>query len=476
MLLAVQAYFIVKDYNFNKNNLSAQVSMALNKSLDLYFTDIAKADLKKKIDSLESTLGKDGKGNAEDSQWMVDEIAEHKNSLGGPRKTAPITLQVNGKTIIGPDATVSGSVSDSQYAVTALSLDDKNHPDVTDLTYMVVSSLYEQDINMKKLSSYINKEFKRISVDVPYALVHNNYEHKVKGLNDGLLKEYNLSVTSVSPYLKEGNAIKLYYPDNSLALLKKSFLSILFSLLLCICIIAILVYLVKLVRFQQDAMERNYDFISNMSHELRTPVTTTIAAIDGINGFGSAEEKETAVRYLAIARRQLGKLHLMIDKILDTISFESNEILLQPEKFNLTAVLSTIVEKYSLLSKKDYTLNMPEHEIYLTADPFHLENALTELVENAEKYGGDKIAITMNTNNVAITVLIQDSGKIPGKKHHNLIFNKFYRINSGGNRHDIKGYGIGLYYARQIVKKHGGDLRLMIEQETTTFKFTFPNG
>lgn len=476
LLLAVQAYFIVRDYNFNKNNLSSRVSMALNKSLDLYFTDIAKTELKRKMASLESNLKTGTNDTIEDSQWIADKISEHKNSLGGPRKTAPISLRYTGKKSVGGDSEVSVPDNNSQYAVTALSLGDDSRPGVTDLTYMVVSSLSEQDINIKKLSSYIKNELTRISVDIPYALVHNNQGQKVKALNEQLIRKYDLSVTSVSPYLKEGNIIRLHYPDNSLTLLKESLVGIFFSLLLSVCITAILVYLVRLVKSQRDAMQSNYDFISNMSHELRTPVTTSIAAVDGINGFESPEEKETAVRYLAITRRQLGKLHLMIDKILDTLSLESNEILLQEEELNFTAALGATVEKYRLLSKKEYILNIPEDEVYLTADPFHLENALTEVIENAEKYGGDTVSITLKRNNSEVNIMIQDSGKTPAKKHHDRIFDKFYRINSGGNRHDIKGYGIGLYYAKQIAKKHNGDLYLLTEEEVTTFKFILPNG
>ena len=90
-------------------------------------------------------------------------------------------------------------------------------------------------------------------------------------------------------------------------------------------------------------------------------------------------------------------------------------------------------------------------------DPFHFENAISNLIDNAIKYGGNKIEVHINVvlNNLEIT--IADNGNDIEKNQREKIFDKFYRIPKG-NTHNVKGFGIGLYYTKKIIEKHEGEI------------------
>jgi two-component system phosphate regulon sensor histidine kinase PhoR len=106
-------------------------------------------------------------------------------------------------------------------------------------------------------------------------------------------------------------------------------------------------------------------------------------------------------------------------------------------------------------------------------DPFHFENAISNLIDNAIKYGGSKIEVHMNIvlNNLEIT--IADNGNDIERNQRDKIFDKFYRIPKG-NTHNVKGFGIGLYYTKKIIEKHEGEICLIPNSSNTIFKITLP--
>jgi two-component system phosphate regulon sensor histidine kinase PhoR len=95
-------------------------------------------------------------------------------------------------------------------------------------------------------------------------------------------------------------------------------------------------------------------------------------------------------------------------------------------------------------------------------------------LDNALKYGGNEIKVSITQNSFAFTVSILDNGNSITKSNKDKIFEKFYRIPKG-NTHDVKGFGIGLYYTKKIVEKHGGNIHLDLDKKGTTFKLSFPN-
>jgi two-component system phosphate regulon sensor histidine kinase PhoR len=123
---------------------------------------------------------------------------------------------------------------------------------------------------------------------------------------------------------------------------------------------------------------------------------------------------------------------------------------------------------------KTISFTSSEEDILYSIDVFHFENAINNIIDNAIKYGGKDISVEIVKQNNSIEITISDSGTSLTEAHKKHIFEKFYRVPKG-NTHDVKGFGIGLYYTKKIIEKHNGNIDLSIKPNTT-FKITLPDG
>jgi K+-sensing histidine kinase KdpD len=210
--------------------------------------------------------------------------------------------------------------------------------------------------------------------------------------------------------------------------------------------------------------------ISNITHEFKTPIATVNSALEGIANFNQQNDQEKTAKYIDISVGQLKKLNLMVEKLLETATLESEALEIRKEPINLSQILHTLLEKYKMVAG-DKAIIFHEHaqDVIIEADPFHIENAISNLIDNAIKYGGDKIEISLAHNNGKAQVVVNDNGGFIEKSQKERVFDKFYRIPTG-NQHDVKGFGIGLYYTKKIIEKHGGTIQLVLKPQLTSFE------
>jgi two-component system phosphate regulon sensor histidine kinase PhoR len=248
-------------------------------------------------------------------------------------------------------------------------------------------------------------------------------------------------------------------------------IEIILSLLLSLSIVGSLFYLLRIINRQKRIDEIKNDLISNITHEFKTPITTISSAIEGIKNFNSVNDPKKTNRYLDIASQQLEKLANMVEKLLETASLESDNLKLSKEPLNIVQLLKTNVEKHLLnTSNKTIDFISNQKELILDVDAFHFENAISNLIDNALKYGGNQIEVCLKLDKKMIEITVQDNGIEIDKNQHEKIFEKFYRIPKG-NIHDVKGFGIGLYYSKKIIEKHQGTLELIVNSKNI-FKIT----
>ena len=126
----------------------------------------------------------------------------------------------------------------------------------------------------------------------------------------------------------------------------------------------------------------------------------------------------------------------------------------------------------SVKKEKKIDLILPAHLKPIYADPFHFENAISNLVDNAIKYGGNEIRICLDQSGMN-KVRIYDNGGNISSEQKERVFEQFYRIPKG-DLHDVKGFGIGLYYVKKILEKHEGKIELEIGKQSTTFITFWP--
>ena len=220
-------------------------------------------------------------------------------------------------------------------------------------------------------------------------------------------------------------------------------------------------YLLRIILQQKTVEELKEDFTHNITHELKTPIAVAYAANDALMNFPS-ESKEKRENYHSIVQDQLKQLSGLVEQILSMSKKERKDFHLHYETIELRPMLENIINRQLLKSEKDVSIRLQmEEDISIRADRTHLSNMISNLSDNAEKYSDGKaeICIKCQIQGKMCQIQVVDNGiGIPLDKQPYL-FNKFYRIPTG-NRHNVKGYGLGLYYVKMMAEFHKGNIRL----------------
>lgn len=209
------------------------------------------------------------------------------------------------------------------------------------------------------------------------------------------------------------------------------------------------------------------DFISNITHELKTPIATVNVAIEALRNFDALRSPERTKEYLDISAAELQRLSLLVDKVLKLSMFENKDIELQKEDFDLKQLINEVIYTMRLqFEKQGATISFKSMgpEFMIHADRLHVTSVIYNLFDNALKYskGNPSIQVELAsmTNEMILSVADQGIGIAPD--YANKIFDKFFRVPSG-DHHNIKGYGLGLSYAAEVVRKHQGSIELETE-------------
>lgn len=233
-------------------------------------------------------------------------------------------------------------------------------------------------------------------------------------------------------------------------------------------------YLFRTVSRLRTIEEMKDDFVSNMTHELKTPIAIAYSANDALLNYDTANDPQKKVTYLYIANKQLKRLGELVENILAMSMERRKTMKLKPETILLRPFIEEIAAAQHMRGEKEITVNVDVDEAAaIEADKAHLSNILNNLIDNAIKYSGDSVEITISGNEREISV--KDNGiGIPAKSIPYL-FNKFYRV-PHGNRQDVRGYGIGLYYVKSILDKMGWNIDVRSkEKEGSVFTIKISN-
>ena len=217
-------------------------------------------------------------------------------------------------------------------------------------------------------------------------------------------------------------------------------------------------YLFHTVSEMRTIEEMKDDFVSNMTHELKTPIAIAYSANDALLNYDTENDPQKKVTYLNIANKQLKRLGELVENIL-AMSMERRKTLkLKPEIISLRQFVEEIAAAHRMRGDKEITIDVKIGDnTSIKADKNHFANVLNNLIDNAIKYSAESVAIKITADNNGISVADNGIG-IPIKSIPYL-FNKFYRV-PHGNRQDVRGYGIGLYYVKGILDKMGWDIEV----------------
>jgi len=470
LTIAVQVYWNYREYQINKQNLISKVQLSLDNAVEAYFVNLTKSGIIT-FTSVDS-IGENKK---------IDTIIVKTNSRHGLRKKLDSTLQniailENDKPLF-----IKTPRNNSYPFFTRNNLIPKN---IDSLMSKVFISISKDTLDLNNLDSYLNKEFSRNNIDVTYGLKYiyfekagsDNYNKKNIDYKLDDFPKKHLTTISKSTFLPHKSQLKLLFTDETKILLRNSFISVLLSFLLSASLIASVVYLLKTIYKQKQLAEVKNDLINNITHEFKTPIATISTALEALKNFNALDDKVKTEKYISIANSQVTKLHVMVEKILETASLNQENLALRKEPIELVELIENIIEKYKLINtEKKFNFKNNIGNVSLNLDKFHFENAIGNIIDNAIKYGGNTISIELNFDKKNIVILIKDNGNGIHKNEKDKVFDQFYRIPTG-NTHNVKGFGIGLYYTKSIIEKHGGNVNIIYDNNNNTlFKIEILN-
>lgn len=470
VIIGVQLYWIFKEFQLNKQHLISKVQLSLDNSVEAYYVNLTKTGIITFTSTDSSTTKK-----------KIDTIYLKPGSRFGLRKKIDSTLEKIAKADTKKPLLIKKRRNGTYPFFTANKSFPKN---IDSLISKVFISISRDSLNLKKLNSYVNEELNRNNIDnLTYGLKLSTFHRDSNGKNptvttynlDNFPKKY-LKAVSKSTFLPHRSDLELFFTNESSILLKESLISILLSLSLSLCIIASLLYLLKTIYQQKQLSEIKNDLISNITHEFKTPIATISTALEAMKNFNALDDKEKSEKYINIANSQIQKLDVMIEKILETATLNHEDLNITKKPVNITNLIDEIVTKYQFISKnKTINFNSTIPDKIVNLDSFHFENAIGNIFDNAIKYGGNIIKAKLTTENNALFLTVSDNGIGIPKNQKNKVFEQFYRIPTG-NKHTVKGFGIGLFYTKKIIEKHGGTIEIVYTKNIeTTFKITLPN-
>lgn len=231
-------------------------------------------------------------------------------------------------------------------------------------------------------------------------------------------------------------------------------------------------YLYRTVSRLRTIEEMKDDFVNNMTHELKTPIAIAYSANDALLNYDTVNDPQKKETYLRIANKQLKRLGELVENILAMSMERRKTMALASESIMLKSLLEEVASVHRLRGDKAITIDVDaQDDVEIVADRTHLTNVLGNLIDNAIKYSGDSVRITIRGNANGISVADDGIG-IPAKSLP-YIFNKFYRV-PHGDRQDVRGYGIGLYYVRSVLDKMGWSVAVRShEGEGSVFTIKF---
>lgn len=472
--IVIQFYWNYRNYQEGKQQLANEVRSSLDSAIDSYFIDLAEKN------TLAITL-KEGDENVMENAQVKNLFKYIDNSNNGLKAIENIEPERISEINI-----LSGSPIRKQNSLPATALDitekgedpDKlfqvNHSsEAVELAGRVILSLTTDTLELDVISEYIKEQLTAKNLDIDYYFVYTSPSEEKQDFNQAFEKEEAFHLTSNSAYLPKNSNFDFYFTNIGATVIKRNLLGLVLSTLLIMAVFGSLLFLLKIINRQKNLAELKNDLISNITHEFKTPISTVKVALEGIEHFNPENDPVKTKNYLQVSKNQLDKLQIMVEKLLETATLDGDNLELKKEEISLSKLISDLVEKHKSVTKdRLLTFLAVQKEVFIKVDPFHMENAINNILDNAIKYGGNLIEVQVISANEVVQIIISDNGRNLLKSQADQIFEKFYRVPKG-NTHDVKGFGIGLYYTKSIIEKHGGTIDIVLNKRTN-FEIRLP--
>ncbi len=376
-----------------------------------------------------------------------------------------------------------------------------HHADSSDLYGAVKqksSSYFLVDINEDLHPYYLEQLLKRtfydhgISENFQYGIYDcfNDsivFGNLIKYSRDSLYAPISDSVLGITspelPWKKDGHYFTVFFPDiigvQSDQLTTQSSSPWLYVLIIVALVLIFFGFAISVIIRQKRISEVRTDFINNMTHELKTPISTIGLSSEALLRDDFSGDSERLKRYAGIIFKENKRLENQVERVLNIAKLNENELVIDAQEIALHEIIEEAADSFrfnQLEQSGKIDLVLSAEKDVVQGDMVHLTNVIFNLVDNAVKYAKESPEITISTTSDknGISISFRDNGI--GIKRENIkqIFDKFYRVPTG-NIHDVKGFGLGLYYVKLVVEAHRGTIHVKSQVgEGSTFTIWLP--
>ena len=451
VIFSCNVYYLISLYNSIRTDVERDVMTAL-----------ADAD----IDDL---MYRAGRAQALASNVQMQEDIEEYNA---PRKAEASTYKDENGQLISVRTEADGTVIEERAMLSENSSYSNQMVDAMSRQFHAIMDKYipyDMEVMDSVLYNQLSNRF--IYPDFLCVEVVNSNDSVICG-NPKFNGESGLDSFSFNINPDEGIYYKSYMTPLTRHILSQMFGIIITVFLLMVAFSLAFWYLFRTVSRLRTIEEMKDDFVSNMTHELKTPIAIAYSANDALLNYDTTNDPDKKTTYLTIANKQLKRLGELVENILAMSMERRKTMKLRPEDIQLREFVEEIAAAQRMRGDKDITINVniPENTT-IEVDRAHLANVLNNLIDNAIKYSRDSVEITVTGDSHDLSV--RDNGIGIPSKSIPYLFNKFYRV-PHGNRQDVRGYGIGLYYVKSILDKMGWDIEAKsTEGEGSVFTIKF---
>lgn len=260
------------------------------------------------------------------------------------------------------------------------------------------------------------------------------------------------------------NFLAVYFPHQKGYIFKSISGVVLLSVVFILGICWTFWYSIKTIYSQKKLALIKNDFINNMTHEFKTPISTISLACELLKDKDVEKNEQLIERYVGMIDGENKRLGGLVEKVLQSAVMDKGDLKLKKEEENLHDLIQSVIESSKVKADQrqgKIETHLGAEDPILDVDKMHFSNVFYNLIDNAIKYCDKAPEIVIESKNVAggICISIKDNGIGISKENQQKIFDKLYRVPTG-NRHDVKGFGLGLSYVKAIVDKHEGNINV----------------
>lgn len=341
---------------------------------------------------------------------------------------------------------------------------------IYNILYSASDKPLKERVNFKLLDQDLKAELMNNGIDIPYHFSVSTQDGREvyrcpDYVSEGEQNSYSQILFRNDPVNRMG-IIKIHFPDmNSYIFSSVQFMipSIIFIFVLLVTFI----YTIVIIFRQKKYSEIKNDFINNMTHELKTPIASISLAAQMLTDKSLNKTPKMLDHLSCVVADESKRLRFLVEKVLQMSLYDSKRAVLKKTYTDMNEMVENIANSFSLRVEhtggKVYT-DVEAVDSTMYVDETHFQNVIFNLMDNAVKYAksGEPLNIYMKTwnTNEHLYLSIRDTGMGIKKENLKKIFDKFYRVHTG-NRHDVKGFGLGLAYVKRMIDLHEGDIKVI---------------